>query len=161
MKRTPFAPGAARELLRADTDFMAMLGPDGQVTTRELPDPLTAPCVTIVAGVNRRENIEQSKPRLIVSVWVPKGEILVDSVPPILTDPEELAWDIADAAGLCLGRRGLMGRGPSFNYRGAPWRGTWVAGPTTMVDIERGPDNPLYRAVIEVVMQMGTTTTAT
>ena len=49
----------------------------------------------------------------------------------------------------------MMGRGPSFNYRGANWRGTWEEGPTTMVDTARGPENPIYRAVIQVVMNIG------
>ena len=48
-----------------------------------------------------------------------------------------------------------MGRGPSFQYHGAAWRGTWDEGPATLVDLSRGPENPIYRAVIQVVMRMG------
>ncbi|MFT3661994.1 MAG: hypothetical protein QM809_11490 [Gordonia sp. (in: high G+C Gram-positive bacteria)] len=155
MTRMPFAPGAARELLLADDEFVGMLA-GGTVTTRELPDPLVGPCVTISAGVNRRQNPGQSQVRLMISVWVPKPEILVDRTPPILTDPEELAWDIADAAGRVLARRQLMGRGASFTYRGMTWRGIWDMGPTTLVDTARGKDNPLYRSIIEVVMKAGT-----
>ena len=111
--------------------------------------------VTIQASVNRRENIQLSKVRLMLSVWVPKIEILVEGDPPTPMDPEELAWNIAAAAGQILDQRRMMGQGPSFVFRGASWRSQWDAGPTTMVDTARGADNPIYRAVIEVVMKVG------
>lgn len=153
----PFAPGAARELLRSDEQIMAGIGNDpALITTRELPDPLTGPAaITIRAGVNRRENAHLSKIRLLISVWVPKAELLVDLTPPILTDPEELSWDLAVRAAEVLDMKRLMGRGELFTFRGQQWRGMWDGGPTTMVDLERGPENPLYRSVIEVVMKMG------
>lgn len=152
----PFAPAAARELLRSQEDFTNLLGTDPSlVTTRELPDPLERPVVTIQAAINHRENIRQNQVRLLLSVWVPRIEILVDGDPPVHKDPEELAWDIAALAGQLLDMRRYMGQGPSFTYRGATWRGVWDAGPTTMVDLDRGPENPLYRAVIEVVMKLG------
>ncbi|MGB6246111.1 hypothetical protein [Gordonia sp. (in: high G+C Gram-positive bacteria)] len=155
-RRTPFAPGAARELLRSSPEFLDLVGDDpAAITTRELPDPLTGPCVTIYTGVNRRQNIEMSKARLLVSVWVPKSEVLVDRPVPILTDPEELSWDIADLAGRIFDQRRGMGTGRSFEFRGATWRAEWDAGPTTMVDRERGVENPLYRSVIEVLMKLG------
>lgn len=152
----PFAPGAAREILRADEQIMLGIGNDpALITTRELPSPLRGPAITIRAGVNRRENQALSKIRLLISVWVPKAEILVDSTPSIETDPEELSWDLAVRAGEVLDVRRVMGRGELFEFRGQQWRGQWDGGPTTMVDLDRGPENPLYRSVIEVVMKMG------
>ena len=156
MAALPFAPGAARELLRQNEDFITLVGDDpALITTRELPSPLEQPVVTIQASVNRRENIQLSKVRLMLSVWVPRIEILVDGDPPTPMDPEELAWNIAAAAGQILDQRRMMGQGPSFVFRGASWRSQWDAGPTTMVDLARGPENPIYRAVIEVVMKVG------
>ena len=153
-RKTPFAPGAARELLRSTPEFMELVGDDPQrITTRELPDPLRGPCVTIYTGVNRRQNIELSKPRLIVSVWVPAAEILVDQG--IDMDPEELSWDVADLAGRIFDRHRQMGRGGGFEFRGVTWRSEWDAGPTTMVDRERGAESPLYRSVIEILMKVG------
>ncbi|WP_336791772.1 hypothetical protein [Gordonia malaquae] len=156
MRRTPFAPGAARELLRSNADFLRHFdGPDS-ITTREVPNPVTGPCITIVTGVNRKQNAELSKIRLFVSVWVPKAEILVDRDEPILTDPEELSWDIADEAARIFDATRGMGRGSNaFVFRGVTWKAEWDAGPTTMVDKDRGDDNPLYRSVIEVVMKAG------
>lgn len=152
----PFAPAAAREYLRSQEDFTNLLGSDPSlVTTRELPDPLERPVVTIQAAINNRENILTNRVRLLLSVWVPRIEILVDSDPPVPKDPEELAWDIASLAGQLLDMRRYMGQGPSFEFRGATWRGIWDAGPTTLVDLDRGPENPIYRAVIEVVMKLG------
>lgn len=153
---TPFAPGAAREILRANPDFLELIGSDpAAVTTRELPNPLERPCMTIQAGVNRRQTNLTAAIRLMISAWVPKAEVLVDLDPPIRMDPEELAWTIADAAGHILDMKRQMGRGPSFQYHGAAWRGTWDEGPATLVDLSRGPENPIYRAVIQVVMRMG------
>nr|EMP14025.2 hypothetical protein ISGA_3998 [Gordonia sp. NB41Y] len=152
----PFAPGAAREYLRSQEDFIALVGADPSlVTTRELPDPLERPVVTIQAGLNHRENILAHKVRLMISVWVPPIEILVDGDPPTPKDPEELAWDIASLSGQLLDMRRYMGQGPSFQYRGATWRGTWDDGPVTLVDTDRGPNHPIYRAVIQVVMTLG------
>ncbi|HMS75608.1 hypothetical protein [Gordonia sp. (in: high G+C Gram-positive bacteria)] len=151
----PFAPGAAREILRADPDFVALVGADPSViTTRELPDPLVRPCVTIAAAINRRLNEQVSSVRLMLNAWVPKAELLVDNLG-LVIDPEELAWNIAATAGQILDMRRMMGRGPSFEFRGARWRGVWDEGPTTLVDVERGPDNPIYRAVIQVQMNIG------
>lgn len=152
----PFAPGAARELLRASTDLLDLIGSAPElITTREIPRPLAGPCITIAAGVNRRENILTSKVRLIVNAWVPKAEVLQDNLQ-IDTDPEELSWQIATLAGEILDMRHLMGRGPSHTYRGATWRGQWDEGPSTLVDTQRGAENPLYRSVIQVVMKMTT-----
>ncbi|AON97380.1 tail terminator [Gordonia phage Nyceirae] len=152
----PFAPGAAREILRTDEQIVEGIGNDpALITTRELPDPLRGPAMTIRAGVNRRENASLSKIRLLISVWVPKAELLVDLAPPVLTDPEELSWNLAVRAAEVLDMKRLMGRGELFTFRGQQWRGQWDGGPTTMVDLERGPENPLYRSVIEVVMKMG------
>ncbi|MFT4127292.1 MAG: hypothetical protein QM662_13825 [Gordonia sp. (in: high G+C Gram-positive bacteria)] len=153
----PFAPGAARELLRSRPEFLALLGDDPSlITTRELPDPLTRPVVTIQAAVNRRENITTSRMRLMISVWVPLMQVFVDDgTTQRQVDPEELAWDIAAMAGQILDMRRYMGMGPSFTYRGASWRGQWDEGPATLVDTDRGPESPIFRAVIQVVMQIG------
>lgn len=153
-RKTPFVPGAARELLRSTPELVELIGDDpSSITTRELPDPLTRPVITIFTGVNRRENLELSRARLLVSVWVPKAEILVDQG--ITVDPEELSWDIADLTGRIFDQHRMMGRRGGFEWRGMRWRAEWDAGPTTLVDTERGVENPLYRSVLEIVMKVG------
>lgn len=147
----PFAPGAAREILRASPEVTALVAADA-ISTRELPDPLTGPAVTIRAARTGVDNVKARRPRVMVSAWCPRAELLVDAG--ILTDPEELAWDIAAVCGDVLSVRALMGRGPSHTWRGASWRGELVEGPLTMVDVERGQDQPLYRAVVQVDLRM-------
>lgn len=156
MARLKFAPGAAREVLRANTEWSELLPDPSQTTTRELPNPLTAPCVTIVAPGNNRINLRQSQVRLMVNVWVPKAEVLQDMTPAIDTDPEELSWDIAALAADILDMKAVMGRGKAFQFRGQTWRGQWINGPITMVDTERGQDDPLFRSIVEVVMTVTT-----
>ncbi|MBE7190705.1 hypothetical protein, partial [Jatrophihabitans endophyticus] len=149
---------AARTILLADDDWKALLPEPSQTTTRELPNPLSAPAVTIRAPGNVRANMRQSQVRIMVNAWVPGADVLADLDDPIFaTDPEELAWDIAALAGDILDVRSVMGRGPSFPYRDASWRGQWTEGPTLPdPDLSRGADTPLYRAWIYVVMNIVT-----
>lgn len=156
MARLPFAPGAAREVLLANEEWQELLPDPSWTTTRELPNPLTRPCVTIVAPGNQRLNLRQSQVRVMVNVWVPKAELLLELDPPVEIDPEEHSWDIAALAGEILNMKSMMGRGPSFKFRGATWRGEWINGPITMVDIDRGDDHPLFRSLVEVVMTIVT-----
>lgn len=154
--RLRFAPGAAREVLRANDEWQQLLPDPSWTTTRELPNPLLRPCVTIVAPGNNRINVRQSQVRLMVNVWVPKSEVLQDMTPPVEIDPEEHSWDIAALAADILDMKSMMGRGPSFEFRGQTWRGQWINGPITMVDKERGEENPLFRSIVEVVMTITT-----
>lgn len=152
----PFVPGAVRELLRANEDMVALMRSADAITTRELPNPLVGPAMTIRAPGNNRPNIRVSEVRIMCSVWVPPAEVLVDLDPSIETDPEEYAWDVAALAGEILNSRSLMGRGPSFKFRNSSWRGEWINGPVTMVDTDRGDDHPIFRALIEVLMKVVT-----
>lgn len=150
----PFAPGAAREILRANEDYLALVPDPSWTTTSYLPKPLTHPCVTIRAAANPRQNTKMSRVLCHLNVWVPKPELLVELEPAIEIDPEELAWNIAALAAETLNGAAVMGRRPAFRYEGAVWRGEWVSGPTTMADVSRGHDNPLERALVEINMKV-------
>ncbi|MCC3311529.1 hypothetical protein [Nocardia africana] len=142
MTPIPFAPGAVRAFLIAQPQFTARV-PAAAITTRDLPDPLTAACVTLRAPGNVGEDPTLRKPLVQVDVWVPKIEILGGT-----TDPEELAWDVAALAG------DLLARARPQEFRGSGWKARWTDGPITFVDTKRGPDNPLYRATIRVELKM-------
>lgn len=139
----PFAPGAIREFLITNDDFSSLVQPSS-VTTREMPDVISAPFVTIRVPGNVGVDPTLRKPLLVVNAWVPKLEILGGDV-----DPDELAWNIAARAGQ------LIGRARNVKFRESVWTGTWKTGPIVPdPDVRRGPDNPLYRAFVTVEMKM-------
>lgn len=138
----PFAPGAARAFLIAQTQWIA-LGVQS-TTTRELPDKITGACVFIRAPRNTGTDPFLRRPRIQVDCLVPKIDILGGT-----TDPEELAWDVAAMAGQ------LLGRARNVSFRGSAWSGDWYEGPITApTDESRGADNPLFRSIVRVELKM-------
>lgn len=138
----PFAPGAARLFLCEQPEFTALC-PAASVTTREAPDPIVGPFVTIRGPGNVGVDPMLRKPLIQIDAWVPKLEILGGT-----TDPEEVAWDIAAMAGT------LLGRARSQEFRGSAWTARWTDGPINDIDTTRGKDQPLYRAIVRVEMKL-------
>lgn len=139
---TPFAPGAIRDFLVHNEEFTAAL-PASALSTRDIPDPITGPYGTLSAPSNYGEDPMLRRPMVQLDVWVPKIEILGGT-----TDPEELAWNIADLAGRLVHKARIQ------KFRNASWRATWIDGPITDVDTERGVDNPLFRALVRFDVKM-------
>lgn len=141
---TPFAPGAIRDFLIGHDEFTTFVAAEN-ISTRDLPDPILAPFVVLSAPSNYGEDPMLRRPMIQADVWVPKLEILGGDV-----DPEELAWNIADLAGR------LVHKAPSSErrFRNSSWKATWVDGPITDVDLERGPENPLFRALVRWDLKM-------
>lgn len=141
---TPFAPGAIRDFLINHEEFTTHVAAE-DISTRDIPDPLTKPFVTISAPSNYGEDPMLRRPMIQCDVWVPKIEILGGD-----TDPEELAWNIADLAAR------LVHKAPSSKrqFRNASWKATWIDGPITDVDKERGPENLLFRALVRWDLKM-------
>lgn len=142
MTPIPFAPGAVRAFLIAQPAVTAMV-PAASITTRDLPDPINGPYVTLRAPGNVGEDPMLRKPIVQIDVWAPKIEILGGT-----TDPEELAWNIAATAGE------LLARARPQEFRGSGWKARWTDGPITFVDKARGPDFPLYRATVRVELKL-------
>lgn len=138
----PFAPGAVREFLLAQSQYTALNVQS--TTTRDLPEQITGPCVLIRAVRTDGSDPFLRRARIQVDVVVPKLEILGGT-----TDPDELAWNIAAVAGQ------LLGRAANVSFRGAAWAGKWYEGPLSGgTDTSRGADNPLYRVLIRVDIKM-------
>ncbi|MFE2994274.1 hypothetical protein ACFXG4_04990 [Nocardia sp. NPDC059246] len=142
MTPIPFAPGAVRAFLIAQPSLTALVAADN-ITTRDLPDPITAPFVTLRAPGNVGADPFLRRPLIQVDAWAPKLEILGGT-----TDPEEVAWDIAAMAGE------LLGRARPQQFRDSAWTATWTDGPITFVDTARGIDLPLFRATVRVELKM-------
>jgi hypothetical protein len=138
----PFAPGAVRLFLVNQPAFTALV-PAASVSTRDAPDPITGPFVTIRAPGNVGVDPLLRSPLIQIDAWVPKLEILGGT-----KDPEEIAWDIAAMAGQ------LLGRVRSQEFRGSAWKARWTDGPITSVDKTRGADQPLFRATVRVELKM-------
>lgn len=139
----PFAPGAARAFLTGQPRFVALVSPEN-IATRDLPEEITGPCVTIRSPGNVGGDPMLRRPMIQVDAWVPKLEILGGDI-----DPDEVAWNIAALAGE------LIGKARTIRFRNAAWSGKWVDGPITFPpDIKRGPDFPLFRATIRAELKM-------
>lgn len=154
--RIPFAPGAVRDYLKADVDFTAVV-PATLITTRDSPETITRPFVTVRSAVTSGPDPMLRRPLVQIDAWVPKSEILASGAHPIYADPEEVAWDIAGLAGETIGRA------RSVAFRNCSWSGKWIDGPMNMIDKSRGIDHPLYRAPVrvELTMQMSEAATFT
>lgn len=141
-KPIAFAPGAIREFLLAHDEFVALVNPQN-VTTRELPQIIEAPCVTIRVPGNVGSDPMLRRPLIVVNAWVPSIAVMGGT-----TDPDEVAWDIAAMAGA------LVGRGRNIKFRESVWSAAWKTGPIVPdPDFARGPDIPLYRAFVTLEMK--------
>ncbi|EOM78099.1 hypothetical protein DW322_11285 [Rhodococcus rhodnii] len=139
----PFAPGALREFLIGNPDFTVLVDA-ANVTTRELPDPLRSPCVTIRVPGNVGVDPMLRRPMLVINAWVPPVKITKSPL-----DPDEEAWNIAALAGQ------LIGRARNVRFRESVWSGEWKTGPVVPdPDVKRGVDSPLYRAFIAVELKL-------
>lgn len=140
----PFAPGAVRLFLVAQPRFIALV-PAAAVTTRDVPDPITGPYVTLraVGTAGSGDDPILRAPIIQIDAWVPPIEIIGGT-----TDPEEVAWDIAAMAGE------LVGKARAQEFRGCGWSGRWKHGVITAVDKTRGPDQPIFRATVRVEVKM-------
>ncbi|NEW40780.1 hypothetical protein GV794_01920 [Nocardia cyriacigeorgica] len=138
----PFAPGAVRAFLIAQPRFTDLV-PVEAITTRDLPDPITGPFVTLRAPGNVGVDPLLRRPLVQVDAWAPRIERLGGSV-----DPEELTWNISALAGQ------LLGRARSQEFRGSAWTAGWTDGPITSVDKTRGADQLLFRATVRVELKM-------
>ncbi|MCU1640913.1 MAG: hypothetical protein JWN03_1188 [Nocardia sp.] len=138
----PYAPGALRVFLVAQEDLTALV-PAASVTTRDVPDPIRGPFVTLRGVGGSGDDPLLRTPTVQVDAWAPSLEILGGT-----TDPEEVAWDIAAMAGQ------LIGRARNISFRGSAWSGHWRTGIVTAIDKTRGPDQPIYRATIRVDLKM-------
>lgn len=138
----PFAPGAVRAFLITQPRFTDLV-PVEAITTRDLPDPITGPFVTLRAPGNVGVDPLLRRPLVQIDAWAPRIEILKGSV-----DPEELTWNIAATAAQ------LLGRAKAQEFRGSAWTASWTDGPITFVDTARGADQPLFRATVRVELKM-------
>lgn len=141
---TPFAPGAIRDFLINNNEFVTHVAAD-HISTRDIPDPITKPFVTLSAPSNYGVDPMHRKPMIQGDIWVPMLEILGGD-----TDPEELAWNIADLAGRLVHKAPRSQR----QFRNASWVARWIDGPITAIDDERGPDTLLFRAIVRWDMSM-------
>lgn len=139
----PFAPGAVRAFLVGRGEFLARVDAS-HISTREVPQKITGPFVTLRATGNVGPDPMMNNPIVQIDTWVPKIQILGGT-----TDPDELAWDISVLA------RDLIVRARNVTFRTAAWSGHWVDGPITFPpDVTRGVDFPLYRATCRVELRM-------
>lgn len=140
----PFAPGAVRLFLIGQPEFTALV-PAESVTTRDVPDPITGPYVTLraVGTGSSGDDPMLRAPIIQIDAWVPPIEIIGGS-----TDPEEVAWDIAAMAGQ------LIGKARAQEFRGSAWNGKWKTGVITAVDKTRGPDQLIFRATVRVEIKL-------
>ncbi|MEU1432130.1 hypothetical protein ABZ412_34190 [Nocardia sp. NPDC005746] len=138
----PFAPGAARVFLVGQAAFTALV-PAASVTTRDVPDPIRGPFVTLRGMGGSGDDPMLRTPTVQLDAWAPSLEILGGT-----TDPEEVAWDIAAMAGQ------LLGRARNIPFCGSAWSGHWRTGILTAVDKTRGPDQLIFRATIRVDLKM-------
>ncbi|CCW14604.1 hypothetical protein [Rhodococcus aetherivorans] len=139
----PFAPGAARAYLISRPEMTALI-PAGSITTRDVPQKITGPFITLRATGNVGPDPMMNKPIVQVDTWVPKAAILGGT-----TDPDEVAWNVSVKA------RDLLSRARNVRFRDAAWSGRWIDGPITFPpDVTRGVDFPLFRATCRVELKM-------
>lgn len=139
----PYAPGAIREFLLSNEAFTNLV-PASSVTTRELPDVISRPCVTIRAVGNVGVDPMLRRPLLVINAWVPPISVMGGT-----TDPDEIAWDVAALAGQ------LLGRARNVKFRESVWSADWKTGPVVPdPEAKRGSDIPIYRAFITVEMKL-------
>lgn len=136
-KPMPYVPGEIRRFLAESPDFNALLH-GGEVTCRDLPDPLTKPHV-IVSTVGHAGTDPMLR-RLLVQVtpWAPSAD-----VSGLDEDPDVTVWNLAATAGEFVGRATNIVMDDEH-----AWSAKWVDGPIQMFDKTRGVDRPLFYAPV-------------
>lgn len=143
MKPTPYLPGAIRKHLADNPEFVDLLH-GGTITTREVPDPLTRPHVTVAAVSNQGEDPMLRRLMIQVTPWVPGRDLSgLDE------DPDVTAWNLAAMAGNILGRA----KNVTIDADTA-WNATWVDGPIQLYDKTRGADRIIYYAPIRLRVKL-------
>ena len=137
MEKPPYLPGALRKFLASNEQFSQLLY-GGKVTTREVPDPLTRPHVTVAAVANQGEDPMLRRLMVQVTPWVPDRDISgLDE------DPDVTAWNLAVTAGKLIGHA----KNEIIDADTA-WNATWVEGPIQLYDKTRGADRLIFYAPV-------------
>lgn len=133
----PYAPAAIRAFLLDNPDFVDLLH-GGEVTTRDVPDPLERPHVTV--AVVGHAGTDPMLRRLMIQVTPFAPDSAVSGLD---EDPDVTVWNLAAMAGEILGRA----KNVVLSDRTA-WSATWVDGPIQLYDHERGRDRPIFYAPV-------------
>ncbi|CAB0533673.1 hypothetical protein CIP107527_00160 [Corynebacterium diphtheriae] len=133
----PYAPGEIRKFLLQSEAFTELLH-GGKVTTREVPDPLVKPHVTVAAVGHVGDDPMLRRLMIQVTPWAPGRD-----VSGLDEDPDVTAWNLAATAGELLGRA----KNIIIDDLHA-WSATWVDGPIQLYDTSRGADKVLYYAPV-------------
>lgn len=141
MEPMPYFPGAVRRWLSEQPEFKEALR-GGRVTTRDLPDPLVKPHVTVQTVDNGGQDPMHRRMLLQVTPWVPGRDVTGFD-----EDPDVTAWRLAVTAGELLGRA----RNQIIDDATA-WSASWIEGPVQLYDNERGPDRTIFYAPIRVAV---------
>lgn len=137
VKPLPYVAGIIRAWLVDKSEFMETLH-GGEITTRNLPDPLTKPhCLVAVTGHMGDDPLLH---RVVVQVtpWAPSN-----NVSRIREDPDVTVWRAAAMAGELLGRA----KNQVLDANTA-WSASWMDGPIQLYDLKRGADRPLFYAPV-------------
>lgn len=134
-KPMPYPSITVRKLLMEDPEFVELLH-GGTVSTRDVPDPLTKPHLTIAVVGMSGDDPMLRKPMVQVTPWVPDTD-----VSGLDEDPDVTAWNIAATAGHVLGRKRnvVIDDDTAMSIE-------WVDGPISLYDTKRGKDRVLYYA---------------
>jgi len=135
----PFMPSAVRAYLLSKPDFSAACL--NRCSTRA-PADVSKPYATVASTANPVEaSAGVWSPLVQLDGWCPKGGW--EGV-----DPEAVAWRIASLGAAWLARA------RNVQYQNVAYTARVAAGPLTDIDTSRGPDNPLYRALVHVELTL-------
>lgn len=139
-KPMPYPSITVRKLLLASPEFVELLR-GGTVSTRDVPDPLTKPHVTVAVVGMGGEDPMLRKPMVQVTPWVPDTDVSGSE-----EDPDVTAWNLAATAGHVLGRKRnvVVDDDTAMSIE-------WVDGPISLYDTKRGKDRVLYYAPVRFV----------
>ncbi|MDO4630876.1 MAG: hypothetical protein Q4A82_01085 [Corynebacterium sp.] len=133
----PYITGEIRRYLNQYPVFTRLLY-GGEITCRDLPDPLMKPHV-IVATVGHAGPDPMLRRLLIqVTPWAPEA-----SASGLDEDPDVTVWNLAATAGELLGRAKNI-----VIDNDHAWSASWVDGPIQLYDKTRGTDRPLFYAPV-------------
>lgn len=133
----PYVPGAVRAWLLKQPEFVNLLH-GGQVSTRDLPDPLVRPHVLVATVGHVGPDPMLRRLMIQVTPWAPGRD-----VSGLEEDPDVTVWNLAATAGEMLGRA----KNVVLDEQHA-WSATWVDGPIQLYDRNRGTDRTLYQAPV-------------
>ncbi|MBH5301151.1 hypothetical protein EU799_04745 [Corynebacterium silvaticum] len=133
----PYVPGEIRKFLLQHEAFTELLH-GGKVTTREVPDPLIKPHVTVATVGHVGDDPMLRRLMIQVTPWVPGRD-----ASGLDEDPDVTAWNLAATAGELIGRA----KNIVIDDEHA-WSSTWVDGPIQLYDTERSADKVLYYAPV-------------